>query len=255
MFTNVVKKAVAKHRKDVSKVPTLTMLTQYATSGGKPGQSQFSREVENWLEEHDVLFLLEGLASHLLRTLPSDEVVEADKWLDGQKYSRAGGTKANQIPFTDISKVNRFALQQAPTNIPPTSPTKKDADAGDSFDPLLVDFANGGPQVRYAEGKWMGQETMLMCLSRKPVGLKGQSLRAHQYLVSCTATAGPQLAHIKHPHVVSTYGYCIEPDLVATVHPTMDRTVGDELQRCLEERHHVRCRQVLQIARDVLRGL
>lgn len=241
---NVIRKAVTKHKQEVSKCPTLTLLT----SKEAPGSRGLSREVELWLEDHDLVYLLEGLASHLLRTLPADEVEECDRYLDAQKLSRAT-SRSNQIPFSDImQRASAVATATAIPNelaVPVTKTTPLTASSSEVV----------APPTRYEFGKWMQQEVMLLVLQRKPKQLKGTELKGHLYQVTCAANAGPLLANLRHDNVLSTFGYCMDPEEVALVHPRMNDSLRTALKQFRSSAQYLSLELVVRIAVQILSGL
>ena len=208
----LVGKVVSRGQSEATRAPTVSMLLQPRTS------RNFSREVEEWLVTHDVALMLEGLVSHLLRTLPHDEIEETDKWLDGQKVSNIATTAIVQ---QDV--VVREIVQQSP------------------FQLLL-------------NGQWSDQSVCCVVVKKVVPGLTGAPLRSHQHRLACMTATGPQLSTVMHENVLPTFGFWVNDDSVAFVHQRVEW--NGSLWHSLRQRtNHLTGRDVLTLAKDVLAGL
>ena len=215
----VVQRAIAKHTVDVSKAPFLTMLLQPAS------KRNFTKEIEQWISEHDVVALLENLASHLLRSLPTDEMDETDRWIDAQKKSRGG---VSAIAEADI--VDRVSLEN-----------------------------DGTRSVE--EARWLGREVTVLTVFRKlPSSSAKDASRSHVHRIACMAASLPLLPPLRHENLLPCLGYSVGEAVLSTVHPKLTdvKSVRDMLQQqqqCSLLTPHVSVAVCLRMASDVLNAL
>lgn len=214
----LVNKIVAKGQSETSKAPTVAMLLQPRTS------RTFSREVEEWLLSHDVAVLLEGLTTHLLRTLPHDELEESDKWLDSQKVSKVSTTTV--IPKDDLS------LETIP----------------------LAQSTPGFGHMVAADGLWQSHCVTCLIFPKHPLNMASGLTRAHAHRVACMTATAPQLSTVVHDNVLPTFGHWVNEVEVALVHQrfAVNNSAADILKALPT---HVTLRWILTMIRDVLAGL
>lgn len=211
----IVNKIVAKGQSDASKAPTLSTLLQPRIS------RNFSREIEEWLVTHDIVTLLEGLTSHLLRTLPHDEIEETDKWLDGKKVSKSATAAVMQDDVTITA----------------------DGQGWNYADRLIM------------EGVWQNQPVSCVVVKRHPTLLHGgASTKAHQHCVACLTATAPQICSVTHEGVLPTYGYWNTDESIGLLHPRVppECCVQHQLKKW---RGHLTAGWILRVAHDVLSGL
>ena len=218
MFRNVVNKIITKDKGDASSAPTLHMLLQPKAS------RNFPKDVEAWLGDRDIVGQLENLASHLVRTMPPNEVEEMDKWLDGQRVSKA---TVSAIPASDVEERREVGTPH--------------------------------PGVLYERGTWMGKpveiRNVLRDASSFRKGLAKVELKTHHHRLTCMGNAGPFLASLRHDNVWPTYGYCADEERLATVHPPPLMTFREELKQRAAERRHLSGEELVHLATDLIAGL
>jgi hypothetical protein len=208
-----VSRAVARDKAEGGRTPTLSQLVQ------PKAQRTLSREADAWVDNNEVVDLLESLAAHLLRTLPISVLEEMDKWVDMQKGRKAGGAAA-AILDTDVS------------------------------DPVPEKDVVVPRGMTLERATWSGKRVHVLTVLKVPPPMAAPELRAHQYRLACTTATAPFLAAVRHEALLPVYGHVVTEQATSTLHPLVPANLRTLLQRRTKRR--LSCIEVLRVGIDVM---